>query len=182
MPTKNFVTDFGGVGDGQRQTVNITVTSGSPTLTVDTAIFVSGDVGKAISIVNGGNAKYLATISGFTSSTVVTLNSNFSWSATASSADVLWGTDNTNAFTGASGSWRAYAITQTNPADIPILQIPDGNYCANLGGFNPLHEGVLNSVKVSGLSGTAANCKLMQLGSGEFRFGSNIAIAQHGLV
>jgi len=182
MPTKNFVSDFGGVGDGQRQTVNITVSSGSPTLTVDTAIFVSGDVGKAISVWNGSNSKNVATISGFTSSTVVTLNSNFSWSATASSSDVLWGTDNTSAFTGASGSWRAYAITQTNPADIPILQIPDGNYCANIGGFNPLHEGVLNSVTVSGLSGTAANCKLMQLGGGEFRFGSNIAIAQHGLV
>lgn len=175
MPTKNFVSDYGGVGDGQRATVNITVTSASSTLTVGTAIFVVGDIGKAISIWNGSDYKN-GTISGFTSSTVVTLNGAVGFTATASSSDVLWGTDNSAAFRGVSGSWMAYAQTQTNPLDIPILQIPDGSYCADIGASNPLHFNVLNSVKVSGLSGVAANCKLMNLANGEMRFGTDPAI------
>lgn len=175
MPTKNLVSDFGGVGDAQRVTVNITVASGLPTLTVGTGIFVSGDATKTISIWDGSNFK-TATISSFTSSTVVTLNSNFTWNSTASSADVLWGTDNTNALIGVSGSWRAYAITQTNTSDIPILQVPDGNYAYHADPSQGLSVGVLNSTKITGLSGVAANCKLMQFDNSEMRFGTNPAI------
>jgi hypothetical protein len=180
MPTVNLVSDFGGVGDGQRETVNITVSSGAATLTVGTAIFVVGDVGKTISIWNGANFK-TASISGFTSSTVVTLNSNFAFSATASSSDVLWGTDNTNAFTGASGSWRAYARTQTDLEDPPILEIPDGNYLLGVGAGSggiggAMCVGVLNNVTIRGQSGTAANCKLMMLQNGELRFGHDPGI------
>lgn len=178
MPTKNLVTDYGAVGDGQRQTVNITVTSASPTLTVSSAIFTSGDVTKHISIWNGSNYK-TAIISGFTSPTVVTLNSNFNWSATASSADVLWGTDNTNALIGTTGSWRAYAITQTNPLDIPVLEIPDGSYAYHASPSQGLSKGVLNSTKITGLSGNAANCKLMQFDNSEMRFGTDVAIVSN---
>ena len=182
MPTKNLVSDFGGVGDAQRQTVNITVTSASSTLTVGTGIFVSGDVGKMISIWNGGNFKN-ATISGFTSSTVVTLNSAVGFDATASSSDILWGTDNLSAFVGASGSWRAYARTQTNPADPPILQVPDGFYAAkfsaNTGGG--INDGVLNNSTIQSVSGIAANCKIATFNNGEIRFGGDPAIAPLGL-
>lgn len=183
MPTKNFVTDYGGVGDGQRATLTVTVGAGTGNLSVGvgTGSFISGDIGKAIAI-HYGSSHYIGTITARSSADAITISPTIAGGIAGISSDVLWGTDNTAAFTGASGSWRAYAITQTNPADIPILQIPDGNYCANLGPFNSMHEGVLNSVTVSGLSGTAANCKLMQIGSAEFRFGSNIAIAQHGLV
>lgn len=182
MPTQNLVDDFGGVGDAQRQTVNITVASGDPTLTVGTAIFVSGDAGKMISVWNGNNFLN-TTISSFTSSTEVELASNFTWNATTSSSDVLWGTDNTDAFTGASG-WRAYAQTQTNPADIPILEIPDGSYAyrSSAASGGALHYNVLNSVKVTGISGVAANCKLMQFSNGEMRFGTDVAVrANRGL-
>ena len=176
MPTKNLVSDYGAVGDAQRQTVNITVASGDPTLTVGTAIFVSGDAGKMISIWNGNNFLN-TTILSFTSSTSVELSNNFTWNATGSSSDVLWGTDNTDAFTGASG-WRAYAQTQTDPGDIPILEIPDGSFAyrssAAIGGA--LHVGVLNSAKITGVSGVAANCKLMQFSNGEMRFGTDPAI------
>ena len=48
MPSMNLVSDFGAVGDGQRQTTNITVTSGSSGLVVSGSIFASADVGKAI--------------------------------------------------------------------------------------------------------------------------------------
>lgn len=181
MPTKNLVSDFGGVGDGQRQTLNITVASGSPTLTIVGATpFNAGTIaGKTIAVWNGSNYKSgVVQASPSPTSSVVTLDSNFSFSLTNSSSDVLWGTDNTSALTGVSGSWRSYAQTQTNPADIPILQIPDGNYAyfssSSAGGA--LHYNVLNSAKVSGLSGVAANCKLMQFGNGEMRFGTNTAI------
>lgn len=171
----NLVTDFGGVGDAQRQTVNITVSSASSTLTIVGATpFVSGDVGKMISIWNGSSYKN-GTISGFTSSSVVTLNGNVGFTVTNSSSDVLWGTNNDSALIGASGSWRAWAQTQTNPASPPVLFIPDGNY-AFIGEVNGLHYNVLNSPKMSGISGTAANCKLMQFGNGEMRFGTTVPI------
>lgn len=185
MPTKNLVSDFGGVGDGQRQTVNITVNSGSGVLTiVGTTPFNPATIaGKTISVWNGSNYNTgVVQASPTPTSSVVTLNSNFTWNATNSSADVLWGTDNTNAFTGTTGSWRAYARTQTNPADIPILEIPDGNYLINVGAGagglgGAMHVGVLNSVKVRGQSGNAANCVLMNLANGEMRLGHNVAIA-----
>lgn len=183
MPTKNLVTDFGGVGDGQRETVNITVSNGSPTLTVGTAIFVVGDVGKRISVWQSSNYK-TATISGFTSSTVVTLNSNFGFSATAQSADVLWGTDNTDAFKGTSSSWRAYARTQTDLGDPPILEIPDGNYLLDVGaGSGGIGGGmlvdVLNNATVRGESGVAANCVLMNYANGEMRLGHDVAVVHN---
>lgn len=184
MTVKNLVSDFGGVGDAQRQTVNITVTSGSPTLTVGTGIFVVGDIGKKISIWDGNNTKVGATISGFTSSTVVTLNSNFSWNSTASSSDVLWGTDNTSAFTGASGSWRAFAQTQTDTGNPPILEIPDGNYywIGSQAAGGTVHYNVLNNPTIRSQSGNPANCKLMQGNTGELRFGTDpMIVANAGI-
>lgn len=187
MPTKNLVSDFGAVGDGQRQTVDGTITSGTGALAVDSSIFVVGDVGKAIAIwlyhpSTGGIQYYFGAITGYTSGTQITISPNISFAVPNSgdaSIDVLWGTDNTSAFTGATGSWRAYARTQTNPADIPVLEIPDGNYAFNsgAGAGQAMHVGVLNSMKVTGVSGVAANCKLMQFGNGEMRFGTDVAIA-----
>lgn len=179
MPIKNLVSDFGGVGDGQRSTLLATITSGTGALSVGagTGSFVSGDIGKAIAIWSGSNY-YFGAITARSSADAITISPNITFALAAASSDILWGTDNTNAFTGVSG-WRAYAITQTNPADIPILQIPDGNYCYQASAS--LHEGVFNDVKVTGLSGVAANCILMQLQNSEMRFGSNIAIGQKGL-
>jgi hypothetical protein len=177
MPTKNFVSDFGGVGDGQRSTLIATITSGTGALSVVSGSFVTGDVGKAIAIWSGNNY-YFGAISARSSANAITITPNITFSLASASSDILWGTDNTNAFTGVSGSWRAYAQTQTNPVDIPILQIPDGSYAFRSDTFagGAMHYNVLNSVKVSGLSGTAANCKLMQFNNSEMRFGTDPAI------
>lgn len=179
--SKNFVSDFGAVGDGQRATVNITVSSGSPTLTVVGATpFDPGTVaGKTISIWNGSSYKTgVVQASPAPTSNVVTLNSNIGFTVTNSSSEILWGTDNTNALTGPSGSWRAWAQTQTNPASPPVLYVPDGNfaYFSSSANGGALHYGVMNNAKVSGISGNAANCKLMQFGNGEMRFGTDPAI------
>jgi len=191
MPTKNLVTDYGAVGDAQRQTVTASITSGTGALTVGSSIFVVGDIGKAIAIwlfhpSTGVVQYYFGAISAYTSGTDVTITPNITFAipnSGDSSVDVLWGTDNTNAFTGASG-WRAYAQTQTNPSDIPILEIPDGSfaYRSSAASGGALHYNVLNSVKVTGISGVAANCKLMQFSNGEMRFGTDPAIvANRGL-
>lgn len=176
MPTVNLVDDFGGVGDGQRSTLVATISSGTGALSVVGGSFVSGDVGKAIAIWNGSNY-YFGAISAHSSADAVTISPNISFSLASASADILWGTDNTGAFTGASG-WRAYAQTQTDPEDIPVLEIPDGNYAyrSSSAANGALHYNVLNNVRISGLSGVAANCKLMQLNNGEMRFGTNVAI------
>lgn len=181
MPVVNLVSDFGGVGDGQRQTVNVTVSNGSPTLTVGTAIFNPATiVGKRVSVWNGSSFTTGVVLASPTpTSTVVTLNGNFNFSVTASSSDVLWGTDNSAAFTGASGSWRAYARTQTDPGDPPILEIPDGYYAASFsaqvgGGIN---VAVLNSLTMRSVSGNAAACTVATFNNGEIRFGGDPAIS-----
>ena len=175
----NLVTDFGGVGDGQRVTLTATISSGTGAFSVGagTGNFVTGDIGKAISIWSGSNY-YFGTISGRSSSDAITITPNISFAISAASTEILWGTDNTNALTGVSGSWRAWAQTQTNPASPPVLYIPDGNYAyrSSSSSGGALHYGVLNNVKVSGISGTAANCKLMQFNNNEMRFGTDVAI------
>lgn len=185
MPTKNLVSDFGGIGDGQRATLTATITSGTGALSVSagTGSFAPGDVLKAIAIWSGNNY-YFGQITARSSADAITISPNIAFAMASASADILWGTDNTNAFTGVSGSWRAYAQTQTNPLDIPILDIPDGNYAFLSGSAAgaAMHFGVLNSVKVTGLSGVAANCKLMQFRNGEMRFGTDPPIvANRGL-
>lgn len=185
MPTKNLVVDYGGVGDGQRATLTATITSGTGALSVSagTGTFAPGDATHAIAIWSGNNY-YFGTITVVTDADHITISPNIAFALAGVSVDILWGTDNTNAFTGVTNSWRAYAQTQTDPNDIPILQIPDGNFAYRTGGAagQALHVGVLNSVKITGLSGNAANCKLMQLSGTEMRFGTDPAIvANRGL-
>ena len=187
MATRNLVTDFGAVGDAQRQTVNITVTSSSPTLTIvgATPFDPLTVAGKMISIWNGSSFKNgTVQASPSPTSSTVTLDSNIGFTVTNSSSDILWGTDNTNAFTGTTGSYRAWARTQTNPADPPQLLIPDGNfaYRSQTGVGQALNVGVLNNSKITGISGVAANCRIMQFSNGEMRFGYDVPIvANRGL-
>jgi len=186
MPTVNLVSDFGAVGDGQRTTVNITVTSGSAVLTLGTATFNAGTItGKTVSVWNGSNYNTgVVQASPTPTSTVVTLSNNFTWNATASSSDVLWGTDDTSAFKGTTGSWRAYARTQTDTGDPPILEIPDGNYLIDMGAGaggigGGMNVGVLNNLTVRGQSGVAANVKLMNFANGEVRLGHDVAVVHN---
>ena len=174
--SRNLVSDFGGVGDAQRSTLVATISSGTGALSVGagTGSFVPGDVGKAIAIWSGSNY-YFGAISARSSADAITITPNISFSLSSASSDILWGTDNTSAFiTG----WRAWAQTQTTPAYIPVLEIPDGNfaYRSDPSAGGALHFGVFNSAKVRGLSGTAANCKLMQFGNSEMRFGTDPAV------
>jgi hypothetical protein len=180
MPTKNLVTDFGAVADAVRQTLTCSITSGTNALTVGTSVFVVGDIGKALTIWHSSlsNGALVTTISGFTSGTEITLGNNATATLSSASCDVLWGTDNANAFVGASGSYRAWARTQTDTGDPPILEIPDGNYywkCSQATNAS-LHYNVLNNPTIRGASGTAANCKIMQGNTGELRFGNDPAV------
>jgi hypothetical protein len=188
MAVRNLVSDFGGVGDAQRATTNVTVVSGDATLTVSSGIFAPGDVGKAITIWNalftvGGLASFQTTIASYTSSTEVEMGNVSTANITASSSVIAWGTDNTSAFTGASG-FRAWAQTQTDPGDPPILEIPDGvfGYKSSSASGGGLHHNVLNDMIIRGTSGNPADCGLMQFAPNEMRFGNDVpTVANRGL-
>lgn len=169
MPIKNLVSDYSAVGDGQRAATTATISSGTGILTVGESIFVAGDAvgSKSISIWSGSNY-YNGTINGYTSATQIAITPNISFAIAGASTVIIWGTDNSTAFT----SWRTYAQSQTDLGDPPILEIPDGNYCLKGGvNTNSMHYNVLNHFTVRGTSGVAANCGILQLSNNELRFG-----------
>lgn len=93
------VKDYGATGNGIVLTGNISINSGSSTLTVSTAAFVAGDIGKTIVIPGAGTAgaDLITTIAVYISGTQVT-------TAVAASANVIgvteivaYGTDDTAA-------------------------------------------------------------------------------------
>jgi hypothetical protein len=185
MTVKNLVSDFGAVADAVRQTLTLSISNGSPSLTVPSGVFSAADQTKRITFWHsnfGGIGGFSSTISTFTAgggaTDTLTLASNSTAALSAESCDVLWGTDNISAFTGLSG-WRAWAQTQTDPGNPPILEIPDGNYAANFsaGSGQAINYGVLNSPTIRSVSGNAAACKIMNLGLGEIRLGGDPAIA-----
>ncbi|MBT2534309.1 hypothetical protein J7E83_19685 [Arthrobacter sp. ISL-48] len=94
----NIVTDYGAKGDGKTSANGGSMTSGTATLTVSSAGFTAADVGKAISVKGAGSAgaNLTTTVSGFTSSTIVTLTT--SAATTVRAAAVSWGSDDTTAF------------------------------------------------------------------------------------
>lgn len=194
MPIKNLVSDFGGVGDAQTANGVLVTTSGTGSRNIafgSGVSFSGGDVGKAISFWASsifGNAK--GTIASVSDSTHITLaadliDSNLAAvSLSSASTNLVWGTDNTDALTGASGSWRAWAQTQTNPADPPILEVPDGFYAwrsSQAAGAGPC-VGVGNNPTIRGISGNPDACGLYQLQVGEMKLGGDLGIiANRGL-
>ena len=124
---KDLVANYGGKGDGQRQTVIATMAARSPNLTVDTSIFVSTDQGKAITLWWGG-ASLTTTIKKYNSPIDVVLSANAPSAISSVSTDILWGTDNTPAFF----AFRTFALTQTPGVQV-TLTIPDGRYCLRTG-------------------------------------------------
>jgi len=185
--SKNLVTDFGAVGDAQA-VQGVTITSsgtGNRDLAFSSGNFTGADVGKAFSIwatpFNPNN--FQTTIAAVTDTTHITVSSNLTSALSSAVSNIVWGTDNTNAFTGVSG-WRAWAQTQTNPASPPVLLVPDGFYAwkANQAAGSTLHYLCGNNPKVRGISGNADACGLYQLNAGEMRFGTDPAIvANRGL-
>ena len=85
---------FGGKGDGKR-ILDVATNNGSNIITSATANFTSGDIGKWIRISGTGGVDLFAQITGFTSSTQVTLSANAT--STASNQMGIYGTDNTPA-------------------------------------------------------------------------------------
>lgn len=94
----------GATADTQDLTATFSITSGTNTLTCDSATpFVSGDVGKYFMLEGAGSSGagsvwLFGTISGFTSSSVVTLSTNATKTLTAASKNLIWGTDDGPAF------------------------------------------------------------------------------------
>lgn len=123
---------YGAHGDGQIATTLITMSSTvNPThLTVSTALFVVGDVGKsiAISLVGPAGGPYLTTIASFTDSQHVVLTDPCSTTVVASSGLIEWGNDDTTAF--------AAFNTANNGGSNVTLTIPAGRYCFANGPFS----------------------------------------------
>lgn len=109
------------VADG-KQVTDAAITSGTNILTSATAAFISGDVGKPISVVGAGAAgpmnNLFTTIAGFTSSTQVTLTANAT--NTVSAAYMAYGTDNRTPFI------NTDAARAATPGG--VMYIPPGSY------------------------------------------------------
>jgi hypothetical protein len=93
----NVQTQFGAAGNGQRS-LNGAMTSGGSVLSISPdTLFAAGDVGKIVMAdgLGGTNIPLSGTISAFTNSSTVTLNTAASASGTAQT--VYWGTDDTSA-------------------------------------------------------------------------------------
>ena len=90
---------FGAVGNVANITAAISITSGTPTLTVPGGSFSAGDIGKLI-LVNGAGAAgatLYTTISAVGGPTSITLGANAGTTLTSSSQLVAWGTNDTTA-------------------------------------------------------------------------------------
>lgn len=124
MPTHDLVTHHGGVGDGQRVTLNCSITSGSNVFLPSSNIFSSGDIGKTMFLVAGGGfVMSQITITAYNAGTgAITLSDVAPSTLTNTSTDVLWGTDNTAAF-------ADYATWAQAQVGLVILTIPAGRFC-----------------------------------------------------
>lgn len=96
MKVYNVVSRYGATPDGKER-YDGAMTNGSPTLTCVSCVFTANDVGKSIRVEGAiTNGDLVTTISGFTSSSVVTLGANAT--RTVSGDTLVYGTDNTTAF------------------------------------------------------------------------------------
>jgi len=129
VPTVDFISPGGafspaGVGDAQDLTTIFTISSGSPTLTCNGASpFVSGDTGKSFNLTLAGPSAFtgdtLKVLSGtltFVSSTQVTLSVNAAAALAATSARLVWGTDNAPA----ARAFNDWAQIQVSPITLTL--------------------------------------------------------------
>ena len=124
------VKQYGAKGDGI-QAFDGAITSGTDDFTSASAAFTANDVGKVITIQNAGgtNTDLTTTISAYVSATAVTLANNAS--ATVSSVQYTYGTDDTNAIRAA---FTALGSNTTFGKTGKIF-FPSGTYIVN-GAFN----------------------------------------------
>lgn len=97
---KNLVTDYGASCNAQTGTKVVSITSGTPNLSVSTNTFVSGDAGKTILIpgADSGGGVLSTTISAFVDAQHITLAANAATTLSASSQYVTWAANDTSAF------------------------------------------------------------------------------------
>lgn len=117
------VRTYGAKGDGQAATDG-SVTASSNVLTCPSAPFTRADVGKAIQVkgaLTSGATSLVATITGYTSASTVTLSA--AATATASSLLVLWATDDTAAIQATINAAFAYG----QKYGMGLVWIPPGN-------------------------------------------------------
>jgi hypothetical protein len=125
------VKDYGAVADG-KQVGDGAITASSSNLISATASFANSDVGKPVVVFGAGTsgANLATTIQSFTSSTTVVLAAPAV--TTVSSANVLWGTDDTAAIN------AAIAAVSTTGG---LLFFPPGQYCI-AGTTTPIPGGI----------------------------------------
>lgn len=101
--------------DDQTSATNVSITSGSKSLSVSSSIFTSGDVGKVIIIpgAGGGSASLRTYITAFTSDTQVTLYHAAGSTLSASSRTIRWGTCNSYIQTNQSGGFPSSSLYGT---------------------------------------------------------------------
>jgi len=117
--------------DDQTATTNVTSTNGSSSITVSTAPFVSGDVGKVIIIPGARNSggpadlrTYIRSVSGSGPQTIV-VGDNATRSQSAVSQTVQWGTANTYAQTTAAGGLPDTSSLSANPLSLSMKGSPN---------------------------------------------------------
>lgn len=113
------VTEYGALGNGKIAS-DAAMTSGSAVLTSASAPFTVGDVGKAVMVLAAGASgeTLVGTISGFTSSTQVTLSATAG--STVSGVPALWASDDTVAIQAAVDAAVAYALAHAYAATVFI--------------------------------------------------------------
>jgi hypothetical protein len=136
QPSVNVVTDYGAKADAI-QLNDVTITNGSTTLSSPSHQFVAADVGKVVSLYNGGSS--FGNGLGF-HSTITGISGNNAIIATTPPTSVANGlaqvcTDNTAPFINA----RNFLISK-NPTRY-TLNVPAGTYCLN---SNHWLKGIIN--------------------------------------
>jgi hypothetical protein len=166
---KNLVSDYGGVCDALVATRVVTITnsgSGLRDVAVTASTFASGDVGKTIAIPgagSGGNV-YTGLIAAFVDDQHITLGSNASVALSASSRELIYGTDNQSALVAFKTAFQGTTPVQLN--------LP-GNcgYAPVGGGFGKFPLAGIADVIVAG-NGVAT--------SGIYSFGGNALLGGEG--
>jgi len=143
--TKNIVTDYGAVGDGEWVSATLSITAGGNVLTASTALWVAGDVGKGIVIgqIGGGGNCLVTTITAVGGGgTQVTL-AHPATGVLSSTPGIItcWGTNNADAFDAFRDAYQGQTVTLTIPAGIYCIAGRNPGLDDNFGG---LWDGIRN--------------------------------------
>jgi len=149
--TKNIVTHYGAVADGGWASTTLSITSGTNMLTAGSAIWTSGDVGKAIVIpgipfVTSLQRNTITAVGGTPTGSQVTLALNCPFTHTNFPCIVSWGTNNGKTSDVDGGGVDGPFATFRNEfqGQAVTLTIPAGIYLVGNGNFGGLFDGIRN--------------------------------------